>query len=356
MLEGIDISYWQGAVNWQALDTADKKFVIIRGGDGAFRDPRRVEYAKGAKSIGIPVIETYHFLRWKLSAANMASLCRESYEAVQNAAGQPGRLWLDCEDTDPVSITFTWLQDVISRLSDLPLGVYTGSWWWNPKMPANHGLDSMKRWFSGYLKNNTLRSDPTVLGLQPIIPRGFTGWDIWQYTSLGTVAGINASVDLNIAKETIVVVEEEEDMMPPLKIVKARNRDSEPSWLINGTHKMGVPGGAEGEQIRRDLYNLGYTGSETENISVGSEFTDWLLDVPKLFNNVLTVLQGHMDFAEKRRNEHGDRLYDAIQALEADGVSGDLLAVLQSEAGRTILRNEAKWGVFDFMKLGFEGL
>ena len=60
MIEGIDVSYWQGAINWSPIANV-KRFVVIRGGDGRFRDPRRVEYARAASQAGL-IVNTYHFL------------------------------------------------------------------------------------------------------------------------------------------------------------------------------------------------------------------------------------------------------------------------------------------------------
>lgn len=215
MIEGIDVSYWQGAISWSSVASEGKRFAIVRGGDGRFRDPRRTEYARGAGQAGL-IVNSYHFLRWQIPAAEMADICRESYDAIQKLARQKGRLWLDAEDTNPGPKSLGWLKAVMAGLSGIRLGIYTGAWWWNPKMPADHGLHDLPLWFAHYPRSNTVRSDPTKMGIAPILPIGWDEWAIWQYSSTGTVAGIGPPVDLNVAREGVFEDQEEEEDMPKL--------------------------------------------------------------------------------------------------------------------------------------------
>ncbi|MCH8815183.1 MAG: glycoside hydrolase family 25 protein [Chloroflexi bacterium] len=212
MIDGIDVSYWQGEISWSPVASVSKRFVVIRGGDGRFRDPRRVEYARAASQAGL-IVNTYHFLRWQVSAAEMADICRESYEKIQAPTRQKGRLWLDAEDTDAGPKSLALLKDVIAKLGDIPLGIYTGAWWWNPTMPADHGLGDLPLWFAHYPRNNTVHSDPTESGIAPILPNGWDKWAIWQYSSTGIVPGIGPSVDLNVAQDGIFEGKEGEDNM-----------------------------------------------------------------------------------------------------------------------------------------------
>jgi len=231
MIDGIDVSYWQGAIDWSPVAGDGKRFAVIRGGDGRFRDPRRVEYARAASRAGL-IINAYHFLRWQIPAAEMADICRESYDEVQTPAGQKGRLWLDAEDTDPGPKSLGWLKAVIAGLGDIRLGIYTGAWWWNPAIPASHGLGDLPLWFAHYPQENTIHSDPTESGVAPVLPNGWEKWAIWQYSSTGTVAGIGSWVDLNVAQDG-VFDEEEQDMA---KLIQSVDGDERGPYYIVGSN------------------------------------------------------------------------------------------------------------------------
>ena len=71
MYEGFDISNWQQDVDFDAIATGGKKYAIVRGGDGNYRDPRREYYAKGLAGIGLQ-IRSYHFLRWNIGRDDVA--------------------------------------------------------------------------------------------------------------------------------------------------------------------------------------------------------------------------------------------------------------------------------------------
>src|SRR5512139_3820659 len=70
---GVDISYWQGAINWDILASM-VDFVIIRAGYGNdYFDPRLNEYRQGAMDHNVP-FGVYWYLKpgkdWRKQAFN----------------------------------------------------------------------------------------------------------------------------------------------------------------------------------------------------------------------------------------------------------------------------------------------
>jgi len=61
MKKGIDISYWQGTVDFNKVKADGIKFVLLREGYRKTVDTRFFEYVKGCKAAGIPVMGVYHF-------------------------------------------------------------------------------------------------------------------------------------------------------------------------------------------------------------------------------------------------------------------------------------------------------
>lgn len=58
---GIDISTWQGSVNFNQVKQSGIDFVIIREGYGTSADDRFFEYCTGAQSANLPIHGVYHF-------------------------------------------------------------------------------------------------------------------------------------------------------------------------------------------------------------------------------------------------------------------------------------------------------
>ncbi len=60
-MKGIDISYYQGNVNFADVAKDGIEFVILRDGYGSHTDKKFFEYATQAKAIGLPILGIYHF-------------------------------------------------------------------------------------------------------------------------------------------------------------------------------------------------------------------------------------------------------------------------------------------------------
>ena len=58
---GIDISSWQGSINFNKVKASGIDFVIIREGYGTNIDQRFLEYCSGAQAANLPIHGVYHF-------------------------------------------------------------------------------------------------------------------------------------------------------------------------------------------------------------------------------------------------------------------------------------------------------
>lgn len=79
MKKGIDISSWQGTVDFAKVKTA-VDFAILREGYRQAIDGKFLEYAKGCKDNGIPVLGVYHFSY----ALNEAQAVEEAKSCLAN--------------------------------------------------------------------------------------------------------------------------------------------------------------------------------------------------------------------------------------------------------------------------------
>ena len=63
-IHGIDVSKWQGTVDWAAVRAAGTQFVFIKATEGGDHvDDRFLENWNGAGAVGIPR-GAYHFVYW----------------------------------------------------------------------------------------------------------------------------------------------------------------------------------------------------------------------------------------------------------------------------------------------------
>ena len=194
---GIDVSKWQGDVDWTKVATTPVRYVIMRATIGNTAstarsvDPKYLEYLAGATANGL-VVGAYH--RANVGRAD-ADATREANFFVHNAQIAAGDVLpvLDIEETHGLSIAEMqdwvreWVQRVFARTGVKPL-IYTSPHFWlanmgNTRWFADHGYPL---WIAHWGV-----SAPSV----PADNWGGNGWTFWQWTSTGHVAGIAGNVD-----------------------------------------------------------------------------------------------------------------------------------------------------------------
>jgi lysozyme len=195
-VDGIDVSYHQGPIDWQQVAAAGKRFAFVRATAGTLTaDTAYWTNRAGAGAAGLAV-GSYHFANpdW---ATNDAS--NEATWFLRNSTIVSGDLIpvLDLEVSnglDPASLTAwaqTWLSQVSATTGVRPI-IYTNpTFWWSSMADTD--------WFArnGYsvlwIAHWTTETTPTV----PAGGWGGSGWTFWQHSGTGTVPGIGGQVDLN---------------------------------------------------------------------------------------------------------------------------------------------------------------
>jgi GH25 family lysozyme M1 (1,4-beta-N-acetylmuramidase) len=194
--EGIDVSHWQGAIDWGKVRAAGKRFVFIKASEDVdFVDNKYGTNRAGARAAGL-LVGAYHFARPE-SAAGDATAEADHFVNTANVAKGELLPVLDLEHTGGLSQaalqtwTRTFLERVYQRTGSRAI-VYVAPSFWKSNMGDT-------TWFAdnGYkvlwVAHWTTASDPSI----PAQNWGGEGWTFWQYTSSGTVPGISGRVDLN---------------------------------------------------------------------------------------------------------------------------------------------------------------
>jgi GH25 family lysozyme M1 (1,4-beta-N-acetylmuramidase) len=201
LTEGIDVSHWQGTIDWTKVRAAGKKFVFIKASENtSFVDSKYATNRANAKAAGL-LVGAYHFAQPGTGANDAVA---EADHFVNTARIRSGDLIpiLDLEVTNGMGTTAlqAWTRSFLTRVYDrtgVRAGIYVSPSFWS----GNMGNSS---WFAanGYkvlwVAHWTTASGPSV----PAGNWGGHGWTFWQYTSSGTVAGISGRVDLNRYKGT----------------------------------------------------------------------------------------------------------------------------------------------------------
>lgn len=190
MKKGIDISQWQGKIDFAKV-AKEIDFVILREGYRMTLDPYFLEYASGAMKNGIKVHGVYHFIY----ALDSAAAKKEALNAIANVkkAGLPKTtpIWADMEG-DSVEkaakagvnlgkaeinlFTRTFCDTIIAN--GYPTGIYANIDWYKNKYTAD------------------------TLAKYPIWLADYSGGPdhecvLQQYTSSGKVSGISGNVDMD---------------------------------------------------------------------------------------------------------------------------------------------------------------
>lgn len=241
MIDGLDVSYWQGPIDWGKVAAAGKRFAIIRSGDGTFLDPLFEQNIRGALDAGLHV-EIYHYLRFAYEPQEHSMILRERVELAK-LRGASDRLWLDWEDMSEAAMAMTvgqrqvWADQLCTILKgrQVALGHYTRKTWWEPYMGTSSAYDE-PLWVAQYPFIDGCQTDPTKAGLAPTLPSSWDDWLVWQYTSKGRCPGIEGYVDLNVAQDSFL----KEEQMPGLteerldQILTARGEANKLEWAARG--------------------------------------------------------------------------------------------------------------------------
>jgi len=201
-LKGVDISHWQGIIDF-AVMKEHVDFVIMRYAYGnSFFDSKLDEYYRGLTDNNIPIL-AYHYItpgkNWRTHAETDRELLK-TYPALY--------FWADVEETGGLnkSELDSWLYKYFNLVLELTggswetptTGVYTSPGFWNTNLPRTDWGKKLKLWVAHWTDGApTLPLDWSVPG-KP--------YTFHQYTSKGDGRMYGASstyIDENVYNGTI---------------------------------------------------------------------------------------------------------------------------------------------------------
>jgi lysozyme len=187
-LRGIDVSNYQGHVDWAAVKASGISFAICKATEGTtYLDPTLGANWAGMHANGI-VRGAYHFGHPGSSAIDQA---RYFVHAVTGVGGFHNssslQLVLDLETADgqsPAQV-WAWVQAFMGEIQSLtgrPGIIYVGYYFWKDSVGNPTNNLNAPLWIAAYTAS-------------PLIPPAWSGFTFWQYTDAGSVPGVAGKVD-----------------------------------------------------------------------------------------------------------------------------------------------------------------
>lgn len=197
---GLDVSAFQGTIDWAAVATSGVRFAYIRASEQAgIADATFAANYAGAKANGL-YAGAYHRARPDVSGGQaQANYLVDHAQFADDGKTLPLMLdiewpranWTgldDCYNMTPAQLV-AWIGDFVNQVA-VRTGrmamVYTNPNWWNPCTASNTTFGAQPLFNSGYLP------------APPPPPAGWPTWTLWQYTSGGSLPGITGNVDLDV--------------------------------------------------------------------------------------------------------------------------------------------------------------
>ena len=186
-VHGIDISHYQGDINWKMLAQTRQgqfpvQFIFMKATEGGdYSDKRFVANFDSAKAHGF-IRGAYHFYNPKTDADKQADFFINSVKL------EPG-------DLPPVL-------DIEKKGKDIPK-LQADLKYWLRRIENHYGVKPIiyasYKFKNRYLNDSVFNSYPYWIAHYYVDSVQYKGdWKFWQHTDVGTLPGIKEQVDLNI--------------------------------------------------------------------------------------------------------------------------------------------------------------
>lgn len=183
--KGIDISYWQGDVDFNKVKSSGVDFVILRAGYSLVRDNNFEDYYARATAAGLNV-GAY----WYTYALNENGIKKEA-EACLNVIKNKKfsyPIYIDIEEESQKKNGKTFISNSIAIFCDtLENAGYFAGWYTNRSTAESYIKESVRERYTQWIAEwgNTLN---------------YTGsYGMWQNSNSGSISGINGRVDTDIS-------------------------------------------------------------------------------------------------------------------------------------------------------------
>ena len=194
---GIDISNWQGSIDFSQVKNSGTQIVYILASQGNyFIDSYLQEFYNGAISNGL-LVGFYHFFDPAVSVDAQAQYFTNAIKGLTSNC----KLVLDLEkagnygasELSELAVEFL---EKVKALTNTEVAIYTYVSFANNNIVSGYGLENYPLWIAEYGVNSPQGN--------PIWGNSHAGW---QYSDTGSVAGVSGNVDMDVFTEEMLLEE-----------------------------------------------------------------------------------------------------------------------------------------------------
>lgn len=196
--KGIDVSQFQGAINWKSVAGSGIKYAMIRAGYRGYGNGGLAEDTKFKKNFGEAVANGLKVGVYFYSAAINSTEAKRDAEYVINLLRKYG---YQNQVSMPIAIDLELVSGVNTRDRNLSKSVRTSIANTFCQTVASYGYTPMVYACKSFLNDNLYANQiPYDIWVAQYNSKcTYNGkYTIWQYTSSGKVSGISGNVDCNI--------------------------------------------------------------------------------------------------------------------------------------------------------------
>jgi lysozyme len=189
-VHGVDVSRWQGKINWPKLKAHGANFAFIKATDGGDRlDPMFRKNWAGAKAAGVKR-GAYHFFFWCRSGESQARWF------IRNVPREAGAL--------PPVIDVEWTRSRACPKRPSPANVRKKMGAFMDALEAHYGQRPIIYTAPDFYQDNLQGAFPNhpfwlrAVAQHPSKVYGNRKWVFWQYSGTGLSKGVAEKIDLNV--------------------------------------------------------------------------------------------------------------------------------------------------------------
>ena len=194
--QGVDVASFQHpngkAIDWTKVAAAGIQFAAVKTTEGAYyQNPYALSDLANAKAAGLSVM-AYAFAIPNGNGSSSSPVAQADYilAYLATAGGAAPPIMLDIEYNPygaqcyglSTSAMVSWINrfdaEVRAKTGQEPI-IYTPPAWWQTCTGGSSRFRQLPLWVPDFTSASA-----------PVLPPGWTNWAFWQYTSTGTVSGI----------------------------------------------------------------------------------------------------------------------------------------------------------------------
>ncbi len=186
---GIDVSAYQGDVDWEKVASDGIRFVILRAGTSNGKDERFEENYRGAKAAGLHIGS--YFYSYALTESEVQKDA-EDFRSYLEGKAFDMPVYLDLETEEQGALSAEKLVQLALRFqtamedAGLFCGVYSSSSWFDTKLNGDRLGGRPYLWVAQWTASGTLSQNMS------------RKYGLYQYSDTGRVDGISTVVDLDV--------------------------------------------------------------------------------------------------------------------------------------------------------------